>query len=92
MLVIKEYKELIKELKEQIESLREENDNLREENRDLRRDLESSYSSPSTLTDRLLNMTESYNTLCDINRELKYKLADYENAEKISQCNKREKQ
>lgn len=92
MFVIEGYKELIKELKEQIESLRGENDDLREENKDLREELKSSSENPSELVDRILSMSEAYDNLCAINRELKYKLADYENAEKISQCSKIEKQ
>ncbi len=92
MFVLEGYKELIKDLKEQIESLREENDDLREENRDLREELKTSSEHPSELFDRMLSMSEAYDNLCAINRELKYKLADYENAEKIAQCSKREEE
>lgn len=90
MFVIEGYKELIKELKEQIEFLREENEGLREENKGLREDLKSSSENPSELVDRILSMSEAYDTLCSINRELKYKLADYENAEKFAQCSEKE--
>lgn len=90
MFVIEGYKELIKELKEQIESLRSDNDDLREENRDLREELKTSSENPSELVDRMLSMSEAYENICAQNRELKYKLADYENAEKIAQCSERE--
>lgn len=92
MFVIEGYKELIKELREQIESLREENEGLREENKDLREELKTSSENPSELIDRMLSMSEAYDNLCAINRELKYKLADYENAEKIAQCSKIEEE
>lgn len=90
MFVIREYKEYIEELKEQIKTLRDENYNLMEENKDLRNDLNSSRDNPSELVDRLLSLSEAYDNLCAINRELKYKLADYENAEKIAQCSEKD--
>lgn len=90
MFVIKEYKEFIEELKKQIKVLRNENYNLLEENKSLRNELKSSSDNPSELVDRVLSLSEAYDNLCAQNRELKYKLADYENAEKIAQCSEKE--
>lgn len=83
MFVIKGYKWLIGDLKEQIKALQNENYNLMKENRSLRSEVLSSAEKPAELVDRILSMSEECDGLRDANRELRYKLADYKNAEKI---------
>ena len=63
---------------------------MREENKDLREELKSSLDKPSKLVDRMLSMFEEYDSLRERNRELKGRLADYENAEKFAQCSEKE--
>lgn len=85
MFVIEGYKELIGDLKEQIRALHNENYDLMKENRNLRNELLSSAEKPAELVDRILSVSGECDDLRDANRELRYKLADYENAEKVAQ-------
>lgn len=90
MFVTKQYRELIKELQEQIKILRGENTILLKEIRSWRSELMSAAEKPAELVDRILSISEECDSLRDINRELKYKLADYKNAEKVAQGSQKE--
>lgn len=90
MFVTKGYKELISDIKEQIRVLHNENYDLMKENRSLRSEVLSSAEKSAELVERILSMSEECDSLRDANRGLRYKLADYENAEKIAQGSPKE--
>lgn len=90
MFIIEGYRELIGDLKEQIKTLQNENSNLLKEIRSWRSELMTSSEKPAELVDRILSMSEECDSLRDANRGLRYKLADYENAEKIAQGSPKE--